>query len=242
MYQLRIIIFYTALGLSAIFWSIFSLFALPFLFNFEKRYIFIIAKWCNCAIFLARTLLNINYQITGTTNLPAKPYVIASNHQSTWETFFLSAIFCPLTQVLKKELLWIPFFGWAMRLLKPIAIDRNNPKKALKQVINGAQFALQQNRFVLVFPEGTRTIPGSLGKFSRSCAQIAANNNVPIVPIYHNAGLFWPKKGFNKKQGTIKVVIGKPLLANSNNNADITNLNQQLFNWMLEQQNKLLPK
>jgi len=241
MYKLRIAMFYLALSLSAVFWSFIALFALPFLFNFEKRYLFIIAKWCNCAIFLARKLLNINYQIIGISNLPIKPYVIVSNHQSTWETFFLSAIFCPLTQVLKKELLWIPFFGWAMRLLKPIAIDRNNPKKALKQVATGASESLQNNRFVLIFPEGTRMKPGNLGKFSRSCAQVAANNNVPIVPIYHNAGVFWPKNGFNKQPGIIKVIIGKPLLAKSKNNADITSLNQQLFNWMLEQQNKIHP-
>jgi len=238
LYILRIILFYLGLGLSACLWSFASFLALPFLFKFERRYKFIIGNWCAFVIWLAKVLLGINYQIIGVQNLPQKPYVIAANHQSTWETFFLSAIFCPLTQVLKRELLFVPFFGWAMALLKPIAIDRNNPKKALKQVNLGAQKALQEGRFVLIFPEGTRMPPNNLGSFSRSGSQIAAANNVPLVPIYHNAGNFWPKNGWRKKAGTIQIIIGEPLIAAGKDKIAITNLNQQLATWMISEQTK----
>jgi len=241
MYKIKIILFYIVLGLSAFLWSMISFLCLPLLRNFEQRYRFIIANWCQFAVWLTRVLMGINYQIHGINNLPKGPYIIAANHQSAWETFFLSAVFCPLTQVLKKELLNIPFWGWAARSLNPIAIDRSNPKQALKQVITGAKQSLTAGRFVLIFPEGTRMQPGNLGKFSRSSAQIAAQNNVAIVPIYHNSGVFWSKELLHKKPGTIQIHIGVPLLAKSDDNADITALNKELYSWMLKQQENALP-
>lgn len=120
--------FYLLLGTSSVLWCSLSFFIAPFL-PFAKRYRFINVYWCRCALFLARTILGINYKVTGAENVPQVPCVILSNHQSTWETFFLSAYFSPLSQVLKRELLYMPFFGWAMAMLRPIAIDRKNLKK-----------------------------------------------------------------------------------------------------------------
>ena len=130
---IRIFFFYLLLGTTALLWCSLSFFIAPFL-PFRLRYRFINVYWCRCALWLTRVFLNIKVNVTGQENIPETPCVIVSNHQSTWETFFLSAHFQPLSQVLKRELLYVPFFGWAMAMLRPIAIDRNNPKAALKVV------------------------------------------------------------------------------------------------------------
>ena len=162
--------------------------------------------------------------------------MILAKHQSTWETFFLSAYFQPLSQVLKKELLRVPFFGWAMAMLKPIAINRDNPKQALKQLASQGAERLEQNCWVLIFPEGTRIPVGNIGKFSRGGASLAANAGLPVLPIAHNAGMFWPKAGWAKKPGTIDVVIGQPMYAEGEGPRAIAELNQRAFEWIAQTQ------
>jgi 1-acyl-sn-glycerol-3-phosphate acyltransferase len=157
--------------------------------------------------------------------------VIVSNHQSTWETFFLSAHFQPLSQVLKRELLYVPFFGWAMAMLRPIAIDRNNPKAALKVVAKKGDELLKDGVWVMIFPEGTRVPYGQIGKFSRSGSAMAVNAELPVLPIAHNAGKYWPKEGWNKKQGTIEVVIGEPMYAEGTGPRAIAALNDRVSAW-----------
>ena len=128
---IRTFLFYLLLGTSSLLWCSLSFFIAPFL-PFKARYRFINVYWCRCALWLSKVFLGIRYEVKGAENVPERPCVIQSNHQSTWETFFLSAYFSPLSQVLKRELLYVPFFGWAMAMLRPIAIDRDNPKAALK--------------------------------------------------------------------------------------------------------------
>ncbi|HZJ92886.1 MAG TPA: lysophospholipid acyltransferase family protein [Thiopseudomonas sp.] len=234
-YGLSILTFYVLLSLSAFIWCVISLFVAPFL-SFPARYRFINVYWCRFGVGLAKYLLGIDYRVTGIENIPSQRCVILSNHQSTWETFFLSAYFQPLSQVLKKELLRVPFFGWAMAMLKPIAINRDNPKQALKQLASQGADRLEQNCWVLIFPEGTRMPAGELGKFSRGGTALAVNAGLPVLPISHNAGMFWPKAGWGKKPGVIDVVIGPAMYVEGEGPRAIAALNQRAYEWIAQAQ------
>lgn len=237
-YGLRTLVFYVLLGLSAFIWCSISLLIAPFL-SFPVRYRFINVYWCRFAVGLAKYLLGLDYRVTGVENIPSERCVILAKHQSTWETFFLSAYFQPLSQVLKKELLRVPFFGWAMAMLKPIAINRDNPKQALKQLASQGAQRLEQNCWVLIFPEGTRVPVGQIGKFSRGGAALAVNANLPVLPIAHNAGMFWPKEGWGKKPGVIDVVIGPAMYAEGDGPRATVELNQRAFEWIAQTQFEL---
>lgn len=234
-YGLRTVIFYVLLSLSALVWCLVSLLIAPFL-SFPARYRFINVYWCRFAVGLGKYIIGLNYRVSGAENIPSERCVILAKHQSTWETFFLSAYFQPLSQVLKKELLRVPFFGWAMAMLKPIAINRDNPKQALKQLASQGAERLEQNCWVLIFPEGTRMPVGQIGKFSRGGAALAVNAGLPVLPIAHNAGVFWPKLGWAKKPGTIDVVIGPPMYAEGEGARAIAELNQRAFQWVAQAQ------
>ncbi|MBB3103271.1 lysophospholipid acyltransferase family protein [Azomonas macrocytogenes] len=231
-YKLRIVLLYAYFGLTAGLWCLVGVTCAPFLSTY-RRYRLVAHSWCHNAIRATQVLVDIDYRVIGQENIPERPCVILANHQSAWETFFLTgSFFSPLTQVLKRELLDIPFFGWAIRLIKPIAIDRDNPKMALKQVAIQGHERLQQGIWVLIFPEGTRVPVGEPGKFSRSGAALAANAGLPILPIAHNAGSFWPRTGWSKRPGTIQVVIGPPLLAEGEGPRAIAELNQRAEQWI----------
>ncbi|MEG0859498.1 MAG: lysophospholipid acyltransferase family protein [Pseudomonas sp.] len=227
---IRIFLFYLLLGTSSLLWCTLSFFIAPFL-PFSARYRFINVYWCRFALVLVRIFLNIKVKVSGAENIPKQPCVILSNHQSTWETFFLSAYFSPLSQVLKRELLYVPFFGWAMAMLRPIAINRDNPKAALKQVASEGDKLLKDGVWVLIFPEGTRVPFGQIGKFSRGGTALAVNAGLPVLPIAHNAGKFWPKQGWNKRAGTIEVVIGAPMYAEGTGPRAIAELNDRAAAW-----------
>lgn len=182
------------------------LFACPY----RIRYHFI-TQWSHFVIWWAKTLCGIEYVIQGKENLPQTPAIVLCKHQSAWETLFLQTLLPPQTWVLKKQLLMIPFFGWALALLEPIAIDRTKAGSALKQLIEQGKKRLSQGRWVVIFPEGTRTEVGKAGKYSRSGPLLAKETGNLVVPIAHNAGVFWPRNSFIKKPGTIQVVIGESI-------------------------------
>ncbi|MBD9483313.1 1-acyl-sn-glycerol-3-phosphate acyltransferase [Pseudomonas sp. PDM14] len=232
---IRTFFFYLLLSSSSFFWCILCVFVAPFL-PFRARYRFVIQTWCRSATWLARVVVGIRYEVHGLENIPDTPCVILAKHQSTWETFFLSAFFEPLSQVVKRELLYVPFFGWAMAMLRPIAIDRSNPKAALKQLAKQGAERIEQGAWVLVFPEGTRIPPGQIGKFSRGGAALAVNAGLPVLPIAHNAGEFWPKQGWAKYPGTIQVVIGPLMHAEGSGPRAIAELNERAFNWVSQTQ------
>ena len=171
------------------------------------RYRFI-TLWGRMVIFLARWVLGIRHRVIGLEHLPKEPSVVLSKHQSAWETIAFQQIFPPISFVLKKSLLHIPFFGWGLAAFSPIAIDRGAGREALKQIEAQGKERLGQGFWVLVFPEGTRVAPGEKGNYQVGGPWLAAKAGAPVVPVAHNAGRCWPKNAFIKHPGEITVVIG----------------------------------
>ena len=194
--------------------ALFSLGAVLFIsfLSFRTRFL-LLSQWSRFCIFFARIVCGIRYNISGLEHLPKdQPYVVLSKHQSQWETYFLMHLLSPVSIICKKELLKIPGFGYCLGLLKPIAIDRSNPKQALKDIQSIGLQRLQEDQVpVLIFPEGTRTGIGEKGKYARGGAQLAIKAEVPVVFISHNAGYCWPSDKFIKHPGTIDIIISKPV-------------------------------
>jgi 1-acyl-sn-glycerol-3-phosphate acyltransferase len=179
----------------------------------------------------------VNYQIDGLENIPKdRVAVILSKHQSTWETFYLPTLFNQAAIILKKELLWVPFFGWGLGITDPIAINRNDPKSAMDQIIQQGKKCLDTGRFILVFPEGTRIPPGKVGKYRLGGARLATATGYPVIPVAHNAGKHWKKRGFYKIPGTIQVIIG-PLIETKDRTAE--EVLNQAKNWIEDKMKNL---
>lgn len=217
-------VFWFGLTASLFFW-------LPYRFRFSY-----ISLWNRFIVALARIFIGVKVNVIGRENIPSTPCVIMCKHQSEWETFYLQTIFPHLCTILKKELLSIPFFGWALRQMEPIAIDRSSPKEALRKVQEIGLKRLKQNRSVLIFPEGTRVKPGERGRYARSGANLAVASESMILPIAHNAGVYWQNKQ-KKQAGTITFVIGTPI---STTNKSAKQLISEVENWIEEQSTALL--
>ena len=168
----------------------------------------IISGWSRLVVRLARALCGIRWTVEGREHLPAKPAVILAKHQSAWETLAFQEIFPPQVLVLKKELLWIPFFGWGLALMSPIAIDRANGRAALRDIARRGRERLAQGFWVVIFPEGTRVRVGEKRAYQQGGAWLAAQCGVPVVPVAHNAGRLWPRNAFLKRAGNVTVRIG----------------------------------
>ena len=171
----------------------------------------VITLWNRFVVWLAWRLCGIRYEIRGRENLPRVPAVVLAKHQSAWETIALPVLFPPLAIVAKKELLRVPFFGWGLAMLSPIAIDRRAGREALKQILRQGGERLKQGFGVLVFPEGTRVKPGEAGRYGIGGAWLAAHTAAAVVPVAHNAGELWPKNAFLKYPGTITLSVGPPI-------------------------------
>ena len=180
---------------------------LTFPFPLSVRYRFI-SQWARFQMFMLKHLCRLDYRVEGRQHLPPGPAIILSKHQSAWETIAFQQIFPQQTWVLKHELIWVPLFGWGLALLKPIAIDRGSGKKAVEQVIEQGRDRLQSGTWVVVFPEGTRVAPGHKRRYGIGGAVLAAETGYPVVPVAHNAGSYWPRRGFHKCAGSVRVVIG----------------------------------
>jgi 1-acyl-sn-glycerol-3-phosphate acyltransferase len=196
----------------------------------------IISGWSRLVMLLSKVILRIECRVEGRENLPARPSVILSKHQSAWETLAFQQIFPPQVHVLKRELLWIPFFGWGLALMSPIAINRSRGAAALRSIARRGRERLQQGFWVVVFPEGTRVKPGERRDYQLGGAWLAAASGAPIVPVAHNAGLVWPRNAFIKRPGTVIVRIGPPI---DSANRDPKALNALAESWIEEQQKAL---
>jgi 1-acyl-sn-glycerol-3-phosphate acyltransferase len=171
----------------------------------------VIAGWPQFAFWLARHLLGIDYEVHGREHIPSAPCVVLSKHQSAWETIAYTTIFPPHVYVIKRELLWLPFLGWGLGLMSPIAIDRANRKHAMQRMIQLGGERLAQGFSIMVYPEGTRIPVGRRGIYRLGGAVIAVNNRAVALPVAHNAGLVWPRNSFAKRPGKVTVVIGPPI-------------------------------
>ena len=189
----------------------------------------VISGWSHIMLFLARFICGVRYCVLGTENIPKKPTIVLSKHQSAWETLAFQQIFPPQVWVLKKELLHIPFFGWGLAMTSPIAINRSRGKAALKQIIRQGRDRLQKGLWIIIFPEGTRIDPGKKGRYGIGGAWLATNTGVSVVPVAHNAGVLWGKNSFIKFPGTITVSIGEPI---DPAGMDANELNNKVEEWI----------
>jgi 1-acyl-sn-glycerol-3-phosphate acyltransferase len=167
--------------------------------------------WARILLWVLERLCGLKYVVEGRERIPPGNHIVMSNHTSAWETVAQFLIFPPQVWVLKRELLWIPFVGWGLKLLRPIAINRGEGYRAVNQVVEQGKARLRDGLWIIIFPEGTRVIAGETRKFGVSGAVLAIASGKSVVPLSHNAGLFWARRGFVKKPGTIRVVIGAPI-------------------------------
>ncbi|HTP40103.1 MAG TPA: lysophospholipid acyltransferase family protein [Steroidobacteraceae bacterium] len=168
--------------------------------------------WANVLLAALRILCGLRYRVEGREHLPTDRACIALvKHSSSWETVAQAALLPPQVWVLKRELTWIPFVGWGIRLLRAIAINRGGGGSAVKQMVEQGRRHLAGGQWIVVFPEGTRMPPGQTRRYGVGGAAIAADTGAPVIPVAHNAGYFWPRRGLLKKPGTIRVVIGAPI-------------------------------
>lgn len=196
----------------------------------------IVTCWNRFVMFWLRVCCNIRYEITGHKHADKFPCVVMAKHQSTWETMFLQFYFGPVSTILKRELFRIPFFGWGLASLRPIAINRGTPIQALKDIKSIGLKRLQQGNNLLIYPEGTRTPYGQVGNYARSGADIAISARVPVIAVAHNGGKYWPHKQFIKYPGTIKVVISEPFDTEGKDRKELT---EEIKNWIESEISKM---
>ena len=198
------IIFY----ISIIFASLSIIILYPFKTTISLQYI--AAFWVKSILLILKKLCGVSWEVSGAENIPKTPCIFVSNHQGQWETYSMQYLFHPMCTLLKKELLYNPLWGWAMKMLHPIAINRNKPKEAILQTLEEGSNRLQNGMYVLLFPEGTRVKAGRVGEYARSSFELAKRNSVMVLPLCHNSGDCWPAHKFIKKPGKITLIIGEP--------------------------------
>jgi 1-acyl-sn-glycerol-3-phosphate acyltransferase len=189
----------------------------------------LISGWARSMLWWLKVTCNIRHEITGLENISDSPTIVLSKHQSAWETLAFQAIFPTQVYVLKRELLWIPIFGWGLAMSSPIAIDRSAGREALKKLVANGQARLNRGFWVVIFPEGTRIAPGERSKYHIGGAWLATHTKTQVLPVTHNAGVYWAKNTFIKKPGVIKMHIGKPIQT-AGLKADA--LNHQVEGWI----------
>lgn len=186
-------------------------------------------SWAWVNLSLLKWICDLGFSVEGSENLPKEPSIAMWKHSSTWETI-AQAWICPKqVWVFKRELLWIPVVGWALRLMRPIAINRAGGGNALRQVVVQGKQRIASGCWIVIFPEGTRMKVGETRRYGLSGAVLASETSLKIIPVAHTAGYFWPRRGWLKKPGVIKVVIGKPIEAGGREPQQINN---EIQTWM----------
>ena len=212
-------------------WSVLCMLAFPFLTP-ENRYRFI-GLWNKVVIWLLWRLCDIRYEIRGMEHMYAvldQPVIILSKHQSAYETIaYIALLPKQLCFVFKRELLWIPFFGWALALLKMIHINRANKQTAALSVASQGRKRLSEGKWIMLFPEGTRTPRGSTKPYRKGGTRLASATGALVIPIAHNAGNFWPKNSFLKRPGTVIFSIGPAITSDGKSGED---LQQEVESWI----------
>ncbi|HLF10372.1 MAG TPA: lysophospholipid acyltransferase family protein [Gammaproteobacteria bacterium] len=183
--------------------------------------------WVSSVMFMLRWLCRLDYVVEGREHLPAQNTVLLLKHSSAWETIAQLEIFPTQTWVIKRELMWVPILGFILMLLKPIAINRSGGRSAVQQVLEQGQRHLQQGLWVAIFPEGTRVPAGESKRYGLSGTLLASAAGRAVVPVAHNAGDYWPRRGWLKRPGTVRVVIGPPIPTAGREPRDVTDQAQR---------------
>jgi 1-acyl-sn-glycerol-3-phosphate acyltransferase len=197
--------FFTSVCIAALIIAV--CFWVPYPFRFS-----VARNWGRSMLAVGRFLCGLDYRIEGLENVPDQPCVIMIKHTTVFETYAQLAIFPPQTWVLKRELQWIPLFGWGLAAMRPIAINRGGGHSAVQQVVNQGKALLSEGIWVTIFPEGTRVPLGETKRYGVSGALLAREARVPILPVAHNAGDLWPRRGLRKKPGLIRFCIGPAIM------------------------------
>jgi len=230
---LRATVFSIGMILATVIWA--PLCVLTFPLPHLTRYRFV-SRWCAFVVWWLEITCGVHAEVEGRENLPKRTVVVVPKHSSTWETLFLTTLFEPLLYVVKKELLWVPFFGWGLAVVRPIAIDRSAGRSAMAQVLEQGTEKLNKGCSICIFPEGTRVPVGKRRRYGMGAILLAKESGAPLVPIAHNAGQFWARRSFLKKSGTIRLVIGTPIDPSS---YDAEALREMTESWIEETTERL---
>jgi len=201
---------------------------------FSKNAMYKLAQsWNSFSLWFLQFTCGLGYEVEGIENIPEHPgYIIFAKHQSAWETMGLQDIFkFPIAWILKRSLLWVPFFGWGLSLIKAIGINRSSGRQAIEQLKKLGRQRLEAGIKVMIFPEGTRVAPGKVGKFKIGGGVLAEYTGASIVPVAHNAGRYWHRRGLVKYPGTIKVLIGRAINTQGKTAREI---NREAYQWMVD--------
>ncbi len=208
---LRSLAFWLVFPVTIIVYAILLLFTFPF--SLRVRWV-LIQSWVTFTLWWLKVSCKLTHEVQGAENIPDGAGIVFAKHQSTWETIALQRIFPLQVWVAKRELMWIPFFGWGLALMKCIAIKRGSGRAAIRQLVSQGKTRLEQGIWIVIFPEGTRIPAGERGQYRIGGAVLAEHSGFPIVPVAHNAGEYWPRRSFIKRPGVIQVRIGAPISSN----------------------------
>lgn len=187
--------------------AVYLIAALPTLVMPRSALVWMVRAWANTNFWMLRVICNIRMELVGFERLPEGPLLVASKHQSLWETFALMTTFSDPAFILKRELMWIPFFGWCAKKAEMIPVDRGARSVALARMTEQAKIEMTRGRQIIIFPEGTRRTPGAEPKYKYGVVHLYNELGVPCAPLALNSGLFWPRRSFRRYPGTIKVEL-----------------------------------
>jgi len=236
MQTIRTLFFYLGFYLLVLIFSPLVILSIPL--PYPYRYA-LVRLWAYGVLGWLKLICGLRYEIQGVENIPDAPAaIVLSKHQAAWETIAFLTIFPPQVWVLKRELLKIPLYGWALGSLRPVAIDRKNIRQSLRDIATQGKERLQTGHWIIIFPEGTRVLPKQTGRYTPSGGMLAAEANVPVVPVAHNAGSFWRRTSFVKRAGVIQIRIGEVIETEGKTAQEIT---KQAEIW-IEQTMQTLPE
>ena len=237
---LRSVLHLLFMAVTVVPWALAVVIAAPFLSS--TRVYWMCARWLRLSVDAGTVILGIRNKVIGYENLPVgttAPAVLLVKHQSLWETFSMAALMPhPLAFVFKKELLKVPFFGWAMGRMDMIHIDRADGARAFVKVVQQGQRLLDQGTWVIMFPEGTRIPRGEKGTYKTGGTRLAIRTGAPVIPIAVTSAKCWPRKAFIKKPGTVEFSIGKPI-PSAGREAD--ELMKEVEDWIEAEMHRLDP-
>jgi 1-acyl-sn-glycerol-3-phosphate acyltransferase len=205
---LRSLAFWVVFPVSIVLFAILLLFTVPF--TLQTRWS-LLQVWVHFILWWLKITCRLTHEVQGKEHIGTEAGIVFAKHQSTWETIALQKIFPLQVWVAKRELMWIPFFGWGLALMKCIHIKRGTGRAAINELVTQGQARLDDGNWIVIFPEGTRIPAGQKGRYRVGGAVLAEKTGYPIVPVAHNAGEYWPRRSFIKRPGVIQVRIGAPI-------------------------------